>query len=846
MTKEIQAKFEQVRDRLKQLGNAVADLAQNHADILDSPDIQDALLKFRQAYEESTARLANPTFTIATLGTTSSGKSTIVNALIGRKIAPIEAGEMSGGVLKIKHSKEFKLSVAETEGAQWETGTWTDLNDVEIYDRIRNGVMLPYHQARLAPQVTTHVPILPVEDASLLGLPEGIGIKFIDLPGLKSIQDKDNLKIIQQQVHKAFSLVTLDYGQVDDRHRKRLLEELKRVVEYLQGRTDSMIFILNRVDQRGQDDLSIDKRIKQLQLEIQETLNLDCCSGDVRCVFFLLAISMQLKEKFLRLLVFNFSTLIQQCCLLPDIIPLSGRFLYYAQCAWGTNSIYGNSEIDSETRLEFLKGMLLDCSSLIKLNTSEDKKLKRWFRDLEDRVDDGEIIDDKSMRKVLSYVQDWSGGRQLWDCIRKRVQESFSELVIVPALIDVYDNYDCLVKAIDLEVNIAKIQEKEQIELKQAQIVEGSNKLCQEIEDICSEFQDFIEKSINVLKKNDPKEESKITQKIEEKGYQGLQSFISAISELEGDLIDNLIALVRDAFEENKGTYELEENLTRVVTPTKAKDIAKAYDLVGKKLTGFHKDFWFMSKKCCEDDKESVRSLEHAERAVRSLYFAMRKGITARAEFVLQGQSQKFEKGLKDVVDHASRQLIDVCTQELPELNLDEVIIADFQKSSSQSLPTLPDDIFQFSDNIHQKNTSKREIVSARKSLQYYTEGSCFKEEKNRWVNKAVYGNVKYRELKLPTPKNMARQWAEGINKEKEKIWDIIRDWTINYFDVVSHKFDRSITKAMRLAVRAFEKQLIIIEKNLVKQEEYWKEFKQQKDAITAIRQQLEKESINN
>ena len=74
--------------------------------------------------------------------------------------------------------------------------------------------MFLYHQARqkqelIAPQVTACVPILPAEDASLLGLPEGIGIEFIDLPGLKSIQDRDNLKVIQQQVHKAFSLAVI-------------------------------------------------------------------------------------------------------------------------------------------------------------------------------------------------------------------------------------------------------------------------------------------------------------------------------------------------------------------------------------------------------------------------------------------------------------------------------------------------------------------------------------------------------------------------------------------------------------------------------------------------------------
>ena len=175
MTTEINDKFELVRDRLKQLGNGVADLAQNHADILDSPDLQTSLSEFRQAYEESVARLADPNFTIATIGTTSSGKSTIVNALIGRKIAPIEAGEMSGGILTIRHSKEFKLLIEETEGAQWLTGEWKGISEKEIYARIRNGVMFPYHQARqkqelIAPRVTACVPILPAEDSSLLGL----------------------------------------------------------------------------------------------------------------------------------------------------------------------------------------------------------------------------------------------------------------------------------------------------------------------------------------------------------------------------------------------------------------------------------------------------------------------------------------------------------------------------------------------------------------------------------------------------------------------------------------------------------------------------------------------------
>ncbi|BAZ45574.1 hypothetical protein NIES4102_25980 [Chondrocystis sp. NIES-4102] len=806
MTTEINAVFKQVRDRLQQLGNGVADLAQNHADILDSPTIKDSLVKFRQAYEESMARLAKPNFTIATIGTTSSGKSTIVNALIGRKIAPIEAGEMSGGILTIQHSKEFKLFIEETEGAQWLTGEWEGISEKEIYARIRNGVMFPYHQARqkqelIAPQVRAYVPILPAEDASLLGLPEGIGIEFIDLPGLKSIQDRDNLKVIQQQVHKAFSLVALDYLQVDDRHRQRLLEELKKVVEYLQGRTDSMIFILNRIDQRGQDDITLAERIEQLQLEIQETLKIER---------------------------------------LPDIIPLSGRFLYYAQCAWGTNAINSNSLVDATTRRQYLSGMLKDCSSLIRSHVFEDKTLKKWFRDIEDRLDDGDTIDDESMRKILDHVNSWSGGDRLWQCMRDRVRESFAELVILPALIDVLENYKHLVNVIDVEVNIKKIGKKEEIENKQQNIIDGSERLIREVENIRGRFRAEIEEIIGLLKGSDSQDKFKTTQYLDSKSHQGFSSLLELISQIEGDLIQRLIFPVRDALEQDKGTYELEEELTEVVTPPNARAIAKAYDLVNRKLAKFKQDdSGYFIRQVRHDDQGKIRSMDHSEKAVRSLYYAMRKAITKRAEFTLQGHTKQFETGLLSLVNRLIEEIKNACLQELPDLDLDKVIISDFEHQVMQNPPQLPEELFSFADTIQQNTTSQREVVGKKKETEHYTEGSCFKQEKTRTVTKNIYDDIEYRELKLPNYKNMARQWAEGITQEKQKLWNIFDDWISNYLNLITKECDRSINKAIKSTERAFDKQLQEIEKNAVKQEEYWQQFERELNAVSEIYQQL-------
>jgi len=528
----IESKLNNTRNLLQELGNSVSSLVNSSPDVFADSGIQSCLQDFLTVYQEAVQRLENPSFRIATLGTTSSGKSTIVNALIGRKIAPIEAGEMSGGVLTIKHSQEPRLMIAETEDAAWDTGEWTGLSDEDLYDRIRK-VMHSYHAARkkreyVAPQITANVPLLPACDASLLGLPNGIGVELIDLPGLKSVQDRANLATIQKQVNKAFSLVALDYMQVDDEHRKRLLEELKKVVEYLQGRTDSMIFILNRVDNRGADDLPLSERIDKLREEIKDVLSLPE---------------------------------------LPDVLPFNARLLYYAQCAWGSGAFNEPSGMSQEIRLKLLKAMFQDCAGVIKLNTKENRNLKNWFRDIEDRVEDNEAIDDETLRQILHYSLEWSGGRELWDRFRVRVQESFPQLVILPALLEVFANYNALAHSLEILIQTRKIYNQEQVEQERDNLAKIRQNLHRNIKTIGKEFNGEIKELIEKLKKNNPTTNDQLVQDAVKKGRKGFEPIYDAVREVEGDLIKVLIVPVLDAFKNNQGAFELRDKLGEVTSP---------------------------------------------------------------------------------------------------------------------------------------------------------------------------------------------------------------------------------------------------------------------------------------
>lgn len=829
----IHTKLENTRQLLNQLGNAVSNLVNSSPDVFEDETIKRSLDDFRKAHDEATQRL--DTLSIATIGTVSSGKSTIVNALMGRRIAPIEAGEMSGGVLTLKHSHERKLIIEATPEAVWETGKWTGLSDDELYNKIQV-VMHSYHETRkkkelIAPQIKAFAPLFPANDLSLSGLPEGVGVEFLDLPGLKSVQDRDNLAVIQPLVGKAFSLVALDYMQVDEQHRQKLLGELKRVVEYLQGRTDSMIFILNRVDNRGSDDLPMEVRLEKLKQEIKEVLSLPE---------------------------------------LPDVIPFNARLLYYAQCAWGTTALNTESNINPEVRSKLLKSMFLDCATVIKDNTSGDRNLRNWFRDIEDNLEDGIFINDETMQELLNYALKWSGGEALWSCIRNRIQESFSELVLIPALFSVFESYDAFSASLNTLIATRKIYNQEKVESEREKIAN----IRRDLEKSCKQHQNGFNTQtgeiIEIIKTHQPESDIKAYQYAKKKGIkeEAIAKIIDAVRDIEKDLNNSLILLVQNAFKNNSGVYELKEELAKIISPKIAEDVSRQYDHVSRRLTNFSGESDIFVKKVEASDQSAVKELEHDERYVKLLYHTMRQAITTRAEFLLQGKAKLFQDFLSYLVDNFLNELQDSLSKYgLSEINLDEAVFTDLKKKLTENPPTLPEKFFDFPVDIKQKKKIENKVVgqgtkqetyqeTEYETYTYYKDKSCFqspeqktgtrpvKKTKTRNVQYDIRKDIEYRELCLPSPDLMAQQWASGIEKGKDELWNILKKWIIERLKEVNHLFQESVIDITDLADRALEKQLKIIEQNFEEEKEFWRKFEFTKDEVNLIYQQL-KQNFN-
>ncbi|MDB9523531.1 dynamin family protein [Dolichospermum circinale CS-1225] len=215
------------------------------------PEIQELSNNLEIALNQLIYELQNPTLTLATTGTTSSGKSTLVNLLCGAEIVPVAVSEMSAGAVTIEYSKEKSLIIHETPGALWECGEWIGISDDKIYQRLYKA-MISYIENRetqpnlACPQSTITYPFRLLKE-SQLQLPKGTKVRILDLPGLAYVGDQGNANVIKQ-CREALCIVTYNSAETDSQKVKSLLQEVVQQVKDLGGSPARMLFALNRID----------------------------------------------------------------------------------------------------------------------------------------------------------------------------------------------------------------------------------------------------------------------------------------------------------------------------------------------------------------------------------------------------------------------------------------------------------------------------------------------------------------------------------------------------------------------------------------------------------------------
>jgi GTPase Era involved in 16S rRNA processing len=254
MSNSVYKVFEEIEFKAKLLAqywdNFQTEISQ-HLPESYQPEIQELSHNLEKALTQLIYELQNPTLTLATTGTTSSGKSTLVNLLCGAEIVPVAVSEMSAGAVTIEYNTEKSLIIHETPGALWECGEWRGINDDKIYQRLYQA-MISYIENRetqpnlACPQSTISYPFRLLKE-SQLQLPKGTKVRILDLPGLAYVGDQGNANVIKQ-CREALCIVTYNSAETDSQKVKSLLQEVVQQVKDLGGSPARMLFALNRID----------------------------------------------------------------------------------------------------------------------------------------------------------------------------------------------------------------------------------------------------------------------------------------------------------------------------------------------------------------------------------------------------------------------------------------------------------------------------------------------------------------------------------------------------------------------------------------------------------------------
>ena len=764
--------------------------------------------------DKSQQRLENPVLSIATIGTTSAGKSTIVNALTGRRIAPMHEKEMSAGVLQLLPDKKVSMSVEKS--SHWECGKFSDITtDEQAYDKIQSifETYKRFEKITTAPYITVKGPLLWDSHPELLGLPDNISVEFIDLPGLKSATDPKNIKVIQDNLSRSLCIVAINCLDVDDKAIERLLEELQDIIKAMSGsentnekkHTDSILFLFNRFDMINCSNDELRQRIEDFKQIICKRLNL--------------------KEKQV------------------DIIPFASLLLFYAQSSIGSNCHTEKSELNYNEK--FLEWIFRDCTKFFGFGSP--------YKEIGDTIGNYIFnlktkIPDDILKKFISVCYEASHANELLEELKRRIQESFAAVIIQPAIYNTEkaldlllaklqdyirinksnnelellteqlglakkkfillgsasdENYSDLKKDIvgvssnlsklnvgaeDDSIKVKKLLTSRIEELKKAIEERQQGKIDKRLDDLEANTTEIGDKFVEILRQNNNVFLNIFRKKdiqTEINNYLSLQKGKNPAFDVFAGLIDipklvkdklnsQIIAIFRANLINNKGKGALEEDLRKNLPVVWINPLLDHYEKIRDifmkwKANGYTQDErTFIYKTTTQISSDNLTA---TQTMYDDLNRRMRDVLSKKTNILFQLEANNFATLLHKFIHSEINAIIALMQENLGKTGIDLSKQIQAALAIKEQEIKLPENLFKFTaPSYHISTEEKSEYVENGS----HTEGSCCNRKTVIDYKKVEWNVYQY---DFPNANGIYEAWHSGINASEIQFWEIITDW---------------------------------------------------------------------
>jgi GTPase SAR1 family protein len=735
-------------------------------------ELKDIIARMDEVHKD----LEKPHLRLAFVGTTSAGKSTLVNALVGQAIVPIKQKPMSAGVVRIRNGKDMGMEVLETPNMKWEKGKFDVHSANDIY-KANEEIMEKYHDAVKenvevkAPRIDITLPAIAAKNggipSSLIEIPKGIELELIDLPGIKTVVDPLNMEVIQQNLVGAFLIIVMNFLETDEDKINKLLSEVKRTVDSICRNPKALLFILNRVDARNFTDDAVNDVISQLEIGLKEKLGLPE---------------------------------------IPVIYPMKALYWFYLQTAWGPEETPLFNKGGREDIQSYIKAFLIDGARSVKLwgELSDEKKEKEWF----DKYNNfkPEELPDEAIQQLLPLVYEESGAKRFWKALQAKLDENIGAVIINPAFRDTVNLLEDFSRSTQGILSVRKLTTEAEI----SRQLDRVKSLTEEIKKNFELFKEKLSKDLDESQKQIRAGDVPIIPEFTAMN----QVMMDIRADIYYKLLDPVFSCI---FNPGAEAYEsLKESLLDHIPRKMAISIHDAVvDLISKHYT--EEDAKEGRSIQVDENEKNQEKLDERDKLLRiqeqqyNVYKCVCAAMHNRCQLLLQEKVYDFNIIIKKITTEKTKEL----ARELRENNTDRADLAsllipparvdDSKKEIDLTGVKAISDAWTHEFNIRDKNFTEtiETLINAVKDL--------LKRKPVNLDRKVPV--VKYRLHSVDESiKYLADGWLEETLK---RIWVILCDEMSTIIEEEVEAYGKSLEKSEEQIKEALEKQFEIIKQDL-------------------------------
>jgi GTPase SAR1 family protein len=788
------------REQLHLLGDLIQQLLGQFTEINGDDVLLERLSISCDQINNAYRSLESPTLDIATVGTTSAGKSTFVNALLGLKLAPMNADEMSAGLLEISHSSHWSIrSIPHIDNME-------QFNNPEIIYDFLFKYMQEHIERRqskressLEPHFVVQGPLLPMDDSHDFSANLGgqVGFRIFDLPGLRTVNDQENFRIIKNHIKRSFTIVVINMIQLFAREqREQLIEELRDTVRDLGNDTSTIIFIANQADRLTYEDLknqSLQERCKAAEREIQQILDLSEDEGQIL------------------------------------LLPFSALSYFRASQLWVScnNDSYQSAQ---DLRRAFTQDFNIEYALDTDVGRQHDDELNQLFRAVQDdlRSRKNEINTDvKNLKRLALLGMATTGHAEFWDTLGNRVQDQGVKLLVYPIANGPIKSLIQTTRDLVQYARTRQIDSRGQLEQLLNDLEMLKIKSRHALEEHTVQTSDHLNKLLNILKQrseshlsntNDNYYETIAQLGIQKSLHPNLFGARSMSNKLISELEKNYLVPLRKFLRNKNSIKEVETYFSKHTSSKNAMNIALSYEKV--KDNGYmeyaEKGLEFRYETDNQDD--NVNKIKSINRSLAELYLNLRRAMTQHAERILEREANLIAL---DVTRWSSSQANKVWSITRDQINTSHAIGTHaltlptrLECANRGAVITLQDDVIKIPDPTTEiTSTEKKEVGKTRE----YPNKSCRKGKEI-----AIIQDFSYTSITIPSAGKVVEELSSGIKEAAGVFWDRFFSWLRGEVNFLEKNLIDEIREYSDTVERAVHKRINELESEAQTEQDLW------------------------